>query len=82
MKKSIRKILSNVKKHIRYSKKKTTEIELLIYFLTKLKKFRPSYTRNIMLVNLYDRQFALIEKAYKSLDEDLKLDYRDLIEDL
>ena len=35
MRKSIRKILRQVKKYIRYSQKKETEVELLIYFLEK-----------------------------------------------
>ena len=37
-KKSIRKILKITNKYIRYSGKKRTEVDLLIYFCTKLKK--------------------------------------------
>ena len=40
MRKSIRKILRQVKKYIRYSQKKETEVELLIYFLEKLFKLK------------------------------------------
>ena len=37
IRKSTRKILSQTKKFIRYSKKKETEVELLLYFCKKLK---------------------------------------------
>ena len=51
IKKSIRKILRDVKKYIRYSKKKETEVELLIYFCQKLKEFKPSIRKNDTLYN-------------------------------
>jgi len=38
IKKSVRKILRMIKKYNRYSKKKETEIELLLYFCKKLKE--------------------------------------------
>jgi len=75
IKKSVRKILRNVKKYIRYSKKKETEVELLIYFCLKLKKFTPTYTKNVVLTNTYNRQLEMIEKAISTLDEDLQYDY-------
>ena len=40
IKKSVRKILRNTKKYIRYSLNKETEVELLLYFCKKLKKYR------------------------------------------
>ncbi|MCK7536832.1 MAG: hypothetical protein MZV63_40680 [Marinilabiliales bacterium] len=42
MKKSVRKILIHVKKYIRYSQNKQTEVELLLYFCNKLKDLKPS----------------------------------------
>ena len=42
IRKSVRKILTLTKKFIRYSKKTETEVELLLYFCTKLKNFKPS----------------------------------------
>src|SRR5210317_2136201 len=42
IKKGVRKILRETKKHIRYSQNKETEIDLLIYFLVKLKAIVPS----------------------------------------
>jgi hypothetical protein len=75
IKKGIRKILSNTKKYIRYSQKKETQVELLIYFCSKLREFTPSYKRNTVLLNLYKRQIVLIKKTVASLHEDLQYDY-------
>ena len=74
MKKSMRKILRNVKKFSRYSGKKETETELLIYFLQKMDNFSPSIHRNKTLQNLYDRQLALVKKNLDKLHEDLQYD--------
>lgn len=75
MKKSVRKILSGVKKHIRYSKKKETEIALLLHFCKNMQEMRPSMRRNAVLLNIFDRQVAMIEKAIATLHEDLQYDY-------
>lgn len=82
IRKSIRKILTNVKKFIRYSKKKETEVELLLYFCTKLKAFRPSISRSVRLMNIYSRQLAMIQKTVETLHEDLQFDYQMEIERL
>ena len=75
IKKSIRKILREIKKHLRYSKNKETAVELLIYFCQKLALMRPSMNRSIALQNIYQRQLILIRKTIKTLDEDLQYDY-------
>lgn len=75
IKKSVRKILSAVKKHIRYSQQKETEIALLLYFCAKLKRQKPSYKSNTVLVNTYNTQLKLINKKLLLLDEDLQYDY-------
>ncbi|WP_034893481.1 hypothetical protein [Gillisia sp. Hel_I_29] len=82
IKKSLRKILKNVKKYIRYSPKKETEIELLIYFCEQLKDFKPSIKRNATMMNLYNRQVASIKKTLSGLHEDLQFDYEKEIEAL
>lgn len=82
MKKSIRKILRNIKKYIRYSKKKDTEVQLLIHFCQQLKEMSPSINRSITLINLYDRQIKSIHKALSYLHEDLQFDYREELEEL
>ena len=75
IKKSIRKILREIKKHLRYSKNKETAVELLIYFCQKLALMQPSMNRSIALQNIYQRQLILIQKTIKTLDEDLQYDY-------
>ena len=75
IKKSVRKILRSTKTYIRYSKKKETEIELLIYFCSELVKVKPSFKNNVVLNNLYKRQIEAIKKAITYLHDDLKYDY-------
>lgn len=75
IKKSVRKILRSVKKYIRYSKVKETEVELLLYFCAELKKMRPPMTRSVTLHNLYKRQIVVIKKSLSTLHEDLRFDY-------
>lgn len=82
IKKSVRKILRSIKKYARYSLKKETEVELLLHFCTVLKDFKPSITRNITLMNIYDRQIASIKKIVSGLHEDLQYDYRVKLEAL
>ncbi|MBT8186106.1 MAG: hypothetical protein KJO73_00285 [Croceitalea sp.] len=82
IKKSVRKILRTLKKYARYSGKKETEVELLIYFCQKLKDFTPSIARNTTLVNLYERQLIYLDKKIAALHEDLQYDYGQLLNDL
>ena len=75
MKKSVRKVLRNVKKYIRYSKNKQTEVELLMYFCKEMRELTPSIDYNTTLSNLYNRQIELIRKRISMLHEDLQYDY-------
>ncbi|MFY0629503.1 MAG: hypothetical protein JXR05_03920 [Flavobacteriaceae bacterium] len=75
IRKSVRKILTLTKKYIRYSKKKETEVELLLHFCSKLKNFTPSIKRSPRLTNVYHRQILLTQKAISTLHEDLQFDY-------
>lgn len=75
IKKSVRKILRGLRKYIRYSGKKDTEVELLLYFCQKLKRFHPPIKNNRMLLNLYERQLATLGKKISGLHEDLQYDY-------
>lgn len=75
IKKSFRKILRIIRKYSRYSQKKETEVELLVYFCTKLKKFSPSIKKNSGLENFYYRQIEAIRKKVTLLHEDLQFDY-------
>lgn len=82
IKKSMRKILRNIKKYARYSLKKETEVELLLHFCYALKDFKPSIYKNVTLTNLYDRQILAIKKIVSTLHEDLQYDYNLELEQL
>ena len=82
VKKGIRKILTSVKKHIRYSQNKETEVDLLIYFCKSLKTFSPSIRRSTTMMNLYNRQIEMIRKKIEKLHEDLQYDYGQELENL
>ena len=75
IRKSVRKILTLTKKYIRYSKKKETEVELLLHFCFRLKEFKPSINKSPRLLATLDRQVILIKKAIATLHEDLQYDY-------
>jgi hypothetical protein len=75
IKKSVRKILKNTRKYIRYSGKKETEVELLIYFCTKMREFPPPIRRITVLKSIFDRLIESIKKTINSLHEDLQYDY-------
>lgn len=82
IKKSARKILRSIKKYIRFSKKKETEVALLMHFCIRLKNLAPSLDRSVALKNLYQRQVLLIEKAISTLHEDLQYDYLEELKSL
>jgi hypothetical protein len=75
IKKSFRKILRTIRKYSRYSPKKETEVELLLYFCTRMKKFNPSVHKNTGLHNFYIRLIETIRKKIVFLHEDLQFDY-------
>jgi len=75
IKKSLRKILRTIRKYARYSQKKETEAELLLYFCVKLKSFNPSIQKNSGLLNFYNKQIVILRKKIVLLHEDLQFDY-------
>ena len=76
MKKTIRKVLKQIRLYSRLSRQKSTEVELLIFFCEELNALSPSIHNNRMLSNLYKRQIAGIEKKLKVLHEDLQYDFK------
>lgn len=82
IRKSSRKILRDTKKYIRYSKKKETEVELLIHYCKQLKSMTPRYSGHSALKNLYNRQILLIRKGISQLHEDLQYDLNTELESL
>jgi len=75
IKKSVRKILRLVKKYIRYSNNKETEVELMLYFCSKLKNMHPPMERDKALHNIYLRQVEASRKSISKLHEDLQYDF-------
>ncbi|MEP2772064.1 MAG: hypothetical protein ABJH05_07940 [Fulvivirga sp.] len=75
-KKSLRKIMRNLNKYIRYSGNKQTEVEILLYFAKAMRDSPVNLNRSSVLSNMYDRLIIKIEKALKSLHQDVQLDYK------
>jgi len=78
-KKSIRKILKNTNKYIRYSGNKQTETELLIHFCSKLIETGIPIKTNASLSNMYVNQLRKVNQAISALHEDLQHDYQEEI---
>jgi hypothetical protein len=74
-KKSLRKILRNISKYIRYTGSKQAEIELLLHYCKTLKESGIPFEKSQALVNLFDQQLKKIRKAIDTLHEDLQYDY-------
>ncbi len=75
LKKQLQKIARVLKKNIKYSDVKQTEIELLIHFCLKMMKVPVDFHRHPVMINILKRQFVRIEKVIGALDEDLQDDY-------
>ncbi|MGJ5643306.1 hypothetical protein [Formosa sp. S-31] len=82
IKKSVRKILRRIKTYCRYSGKKETEVELLLFFCSELKDMKPDYKRDTSLRNIYNRQLESIKKHITTLHEDLQYDFNLELENL
>ncbi len=77
IKKSLRKILRDTNKYIKYSGIKTTELDLLIYFCRKVRISKIPLSRSVALRNIDVRQVAKIESVLAKLHEDIQIDYQD-----
>lgn len=75
-KKTIRKILRNLTKYVRFSGSKQTEVELLLYFCIKMRDTRLVLHPGTVIGNILQRQIAKIKKSLSSLHEDLQADYQ------
>ena len=74
-KKNLRKILRMVNKQIRYSGIKQTELDLRIYFCTKMKNSGIRFHSSQVLLNIYNGQLKKIHATLTKLPEDLQYDY-------
>lgn len=75
IKKTLRKILTSIRRYSRYSLKKETEAELLIYFCSLKNRLPRSYRNDTRIENVFDKQVIAIKKKLKNLHEDLQYDF-------
>lgn len=75
-KKTIRKILRTVNKHIKCSGLPQTTVELLMAFLMELKQYPKLLEQSTQLQNLYAAQLKKITTAMAKLHEDVQYDYQ------
>ncbi|MEO6814352.1 MAG: hypothetical protein ABI172_10505 [Ginsengibacter sp.] len=76
IKKSIRKILRNINKHVRFALSRQVEAELLIYFCNCIKTYSIPVKKSRQLINLIESQQKKIDTALSSLHPDLQYDLR------
>jgi hypothetical protein len=81
-KKSLRKVLRVTARQIRYTGSPQTQVEVLTYFLRKLRQSGIPYQDSPVLVNLYKQQLKKIRTVIDSLHEDLQHDYRRALQGL
>lgn len=74
-KKTVRKILRETNKHIRYSSHKQVEVELLLHFCSRLQQKVSSFTKSPALFKLYLNQLKKLRASIESLHEDLQYEY-------
>jgi len=75
VKKGLRKVLRQISKYSKYINDKGISAELYIYFCLKLKESGIPFTRNQVLVNLYQQQLKKINTLLSGVHEDLRHDY-------
>lgn len=81
-KKTLRKILRLVNKHIKYVGSKQTEVELRIHFCFMLKGSGIRIHKNKALTNMYMQQLKKIKAALTSLHEDIQYDFAKQVDEL
>ncbi|OFY84201.1 MAG: hypothetical protein A3F72_14330 [Bacteroidetes bacterium RIFCSPLOWO2_12_FULL_35_15] len=82
VKKSLRKILRITNKYIKYSGSLQTDIELRIYFCSKVRSEQIPLNKSTVLSNLYDREVLKIKSTLSKLHEDIQFDFSNEVEKL
>ena len=75
IKKSLRKVLRITNRQIKYSGQPATEVELRIYFCSKILFAGIPLHKSQVLTNLFEQQVKKIETVIAKLPEDLQYDY-------
>ncbi len=81
VKKTVRKILRILNKHIKYSGKKETEATLRMFYCHCMKQYINMHY-NTALTNLYELQLKRIRQAIEKLHEDLQYDFEQELKEL
>ncbi|HYV93933.1 MAG TPA: hypothetical protein VE978_19300 [Chitinophagales bacterium] len=76
IKKSLRKILRGINKYIRYTGSREAEIQLRLYYCSKLKQSGIPLSKSVAISNLYQGQLKKINTVLPLLHEDLQYDFR------
>jgi membrane-anchored protein YejM (alkaline phosphatase superfamily) len=79
VKKMLRKTLRYANRHIKYSDRDETDLELRIYFCEKVKGAKIPLDNSPALFNLYQGQLKKINTILAKLPEDLQIDYANAI---
>ena len=79
-KKTIRKILRQINKQVRYSSSRQVEVELLLHFCDQLQETVSNYMKSPALFKLYLTQVRKLKTAIEELHEDLQFDYKKSLE--
>lgn len=82
VKKSLRKILRVVSKHVRYMGSKQAEAELLLHFCVKLKASGIPFEKSQVILNMYNQQLKKLYAAIDELHEDIQYDLRKQLEEV
>ena len=82
LKKTLRKILRIANKQIKYSGAKQTELEVRIFFCTKMKEAHVPRQPGSVLFNMYQQQLKKINTVLGKLHEDIQGDYLREISDI
>ncbi|HEY4064391.1 MAG TPA: hypothetical protein VGM30_20940 [Puia sp.] len=81
-KKTLRKVVRTTLKQIRYAGSPQTEVEVLLYFLGKVKDSGIPIASSPVMLNLYRQQLKKVQSTLSTLHEDLQYDYRKSLDKL
>lgn len=81
-KKTIRKVVRQMNRYIRYSGVKTTEIEARLFFCKEMKSLPMDWQWSKVMTNIYEGQLKNIKSAMQKVHEDLQRDYERDLEEL
>jgi hypothetical protein len=76
IKKTVRKILRHINKHIRFSLSRQAEAEILIHFCNCINKFSIPLHKSKPLAKMYETQIKKINDSLETLHPDLQYDLK------